>query len=189
MRKKVSIEIGPLDQKTLHNSWRWILGWGVALIILGLLAISFATFTTLLSVVLLGALILAGGLFVIIDAFYFWRHRHGFFLRFSMGLLYSIVGLIFIFGPVLGSAAITLLLAVLFILLGISRIVSSTALQLPRWKWSLASGIITLILGVMILAEWPASGLFIIGLFVGIDLMLFGWAYVMVALFARGAKH
>jgi uncharacterized membrane protein HdeD (DUF308 family) len=54
--------------------------------------------------------------------------------------------------------------------------------------WRLASSIITLLLGVLILLEWPASGLFIIGLFIGIDLIFTGWVYIVSALSARSAK-
>jgi uncharacterized membrane protein HdeD (DUF308 family) len=175
------------DLSAFKNNWPWMLGWGIGLIILGLLAISFATFTSLLSVVVLGGLILVGGLFVIIDSLHFWRGRSGFAVHLLIGILYTVVGLALIFGPVMGAVTLTLLLACMFILVGLSRIISAISLKLPTWKWGLASGMITLLLGILILTEWPASGLFIIGLFIGIDLVLFGWATVMVALFARNS--
>jgi uncharacterized membrane protein HdeD (DUF308 family) len=55
------------------------------------------------------------------------------------------------------------------------------------WYWPLISGIVSLILGGLILAEWPQSGLFIIGLFIAIELIFNGWSYLFIALAARAA--
>jgi uncharacterized membrane protein HdeD (DUF308 family) len=173
------------ELSSFSKSWRWILGWGIGFTILGMLAISFAAFTTLLSVVLVGGLILVSGLFILIDTLHCWQGKSDFSLRCWMGVLYSLVGLILIFGPEMSSVALTLALAIFFIIIGIARIFSSTSLKLPKWQWGLVNGIITLLLGILIMAEWPASGLFIIGLFIGIDLILFGWTYVMIALFLK----
>lgn len=186
---KFSLQISNKDLPDFGKNWEWLVGWGIGLLVLGCLAVAFATFTTILSVVLLGALILVGGIFVLIDAAQFWWQRSGFYLRLIMGLLYTFVGLMLIFGPAISSIALTLLLACLFILMGVSRIIAAVTLQYPRWKWSLISGIITLILGTLIIAEWPASGLFIIGFFIGIDLLLFGLAYIMLGLYAKNTAN
>lgn len=168
------------------KNWGFFLAWGVALVILGLLAISFAAFTTLISVIFIGFLLLFSGVLVIIDSFQFWRGRGAsFFLQLLMGILYVAVGLMFIFRPQLGSLSLTLFLGILFVILGVFRIFYSLSFGLPRSGWILFSGIITLILGILILAEWPVSGLFIIGLFVGIDLLFLGINYIMAALIAR----
>ena len=55
------------------------------------------------------------------------------------------------------------------------------------WYWPLVSGLISILLGIMILAKWPVSGLWVIGLFVAIELIFNGWSYVFVALAARKA--
>lgn len=168
------------------KNWGFFLAWGVALTVLGILAISFAAFTTLISVIFLGFLLLFSGVLVIIDAIQFWRGKgSSFFFQLLAGLLYSIVGLLFIFSPMVGSMSLTLLLAVLFMVLGVFRIIYAATHHLPRRGWILFSGIITLLLGILILIQWPASGLFIIGLFVGIDLLFLGINYIMAALVAR----
>jgi uncharacterized membrane protein HdeD (DUF308 family) len=56
------------------------------------------------------------------------------------------------------------------------------ALALPGWGWLAADGLITLVLGMLVLAEWPASGLWAIGLFIGIDLIFYGCTWIMLAL-------
>ncbi len=168
------------------KNWGFFLAWGVALIILGLLAISFASFTTLISVIFLGFLLLFSGILVILDAIQFWRGKGGsFYIQLIAGILYCLVGLSFIFRPMLGSLSLTMLLGIVFVILGIFRIIYALRYKLPRSGWILFSGILTLLLGILILAEWPVSGLFIIGLFVGIDLLFLGLNYVMVALLAR----
>jgi uncharacterized membrane protein HdeD (DUF308 family) len=56
---------------------------------------------------------------------------------------------------------------------------------LPGWGWQVADGLITLALGLLVFAEWPASGLWVIGLFVGIDLIFYGSAWIALALGPR----
>jgi uncharacterized membrane protein HdeD (DUF308 family) len=71
---------------------------------------------------------------------------------------------------------------------GIFRIVTALALQLPNWGWNLLNGIITLALGVIVWGGWPVSGLWVLGLFIGINLLFTGWARVMLALALRGHR-
>jgi len=56
------------------------------------------------------------------------------------------------------------------------------------WYWSLLAGLLSILLGVVIILQWPVSGLWVIGLFVAIELILNGWSYVFVALAARKAR-
>lgn len=160
--------------------------WGLVLIVLGILAISATTLTTILSVFFLGLLILISGIVIIIDTFSFWWNKwYGFSLHLLMGILSSAGGILLITHPLSASIPLTLLLGILFILTGIIRIAYSTSLRSPRWGWIFISGMISLLLGILIMSNWPASSLYIIGLFVGIDLLFFGWAYVMAAFAAR----
>lgn len=167
----------------------WFLAWGIALIILGIFAISYASTATLISIVFLGIVLAISGAVVIIDAFHFWRQIwSGFFFHLILGLLYLAVGIMLIKGPISGAISLTLLLAILYIVLGIFRIIYSLSVQLPRQGWRLFNGVITLILGILIYKSWPMSGLFIIGLFIGIDLIIAGWVYVMAALSIKTAN-
>lgn len=172
------------------QNWGFFFAWGISLFILGLIAIYFAAATTLISVVIIGILFLIAGVVVITDTFQFWRGKWGgFSLHLLMGLLYLAAGLILILGPTLGAVSLTLFLGAFFLVIGIFRIIYSLSHRLARWGWNLFSGIISVLLGILILAEWPASSLFILGLFVGIDLLFIGWTYMMVALAARGLSN
>lgn len=174
------------ELETVRKNWGWFLFWGISLVILGLLAIGAAGFTTLISVFFLGVLIFVSGVVIIIDSFTFWRQHWGsFFLHLVMGALYLIGGFLLLKNPLIGAVTLTLILGVMYVVLGVFRIFSTTALQLPGWGWALFSGIITLILGLLILIHWPETSLFIIGLFVGIELLFIGWAYIMLSLSAH----
>lgn len=177
------------DLSIYHKNWGWLLAWGIGLLILGALAISAAAFTTLLSIIFVGALFLVGGVVIIINTLQFWKKKGpGFSYNLVMGILYVVLGLMFMFNPVPSAFSLTVLLAIFFIFIGMARFMFSLIVRYPSWGWSFASGLITLVLGVMILAQMPAASLFIIGLFVGIDLMFFGWGFIMAALHARSLR-
>jgi len=174
------------DVATLRKHSTFYLIWGIVLLILGIIAISAATVTTLISVIFLGFLLFICGVVIIIDSFTSWWHRwNGFWLHLIMGILYLILGVMLIKSPLLGSISITFLLGIFYIIIGAFRIFYSSSMRALRWGWVLFNGIITLLLGILILMSWPGSSLFIIGLFVGIDLLFAGWAYIMAALGAR----
>lgn len=160
----------------------WFFVLGLLLVILGAIAISVATFTTLLSVVFLGITAFIGGILVLIDSFKFWRHREsGFWTHVLLGIFYLVLGAIFIVNPVQGAMSLTLLLAIFYIVLGLYRIFYSTSLRVLGWGFVLFSGIVAVALGGLILMHWPSSSLLILGLFVGIDLIFAGIAYMMMA--------
>jgi uncharacterized membrane protein HdeD (DUF308 family) len=87
--------------------------------------------------------------------------------------------------PGFGAVSLTLLLAAFFLVGGIFRLVTAAAMRPPSWGWLAASGIVTLLLGILIWSEWPVSGLWVIGLFIGIDMVFSGTWLIMLALAAR----
>lgn len=179
----------PIDTNYLtaySKNWGWFLTWGIAMVILGMLAIGASAFTTLVSMIFLGFLIFLGGVVIIIDTFTFWWHKwSGFFLHLIIGLFYCVIGFMLMQNPAIASISITLLLGILYVGVGIFRGAYALSLKTPQWGWGLFNAIISLLLGILILASWPASSLFIIGLFVGIDLIFCGISYVMAALASR----
>lgn len=168
------------------QNWRQFTLWGIAMIILGAWAIYASTFATLITVVAIGFIIFLSGCVQFLDTITFWRGKWGgFFIHLLLALLYLAVGLTLINNPVSGSISLTLLLGIFYIIAGIFRMMFSSSLQLPRWGWAFSNGIISLILGVLILSSWPNSSLFIIGLFVGIDLLFSGFSYLTTGIAAK----
>ncbi len=98
------------------------------------------------------------------------------------------IGIEIIARPMVASAVLTLLFASGIILVGIVRIVMAIQLRgLKNWGWPLLSGIVSVSLGLIIAAKWPVSGLFVISLFVAIELIIHGWSYIFIALAAKNA--
>lgn len=173
--------------KDTQKNSNWFLGIGIALIILGGIAIAASPFVTLASMLIFGAILIAGGVIQAINAFKT-RHGQGFFLNLLGGVFYSIVGILLILHPELGAITLTLLLAVFYSVSGLFKIGAALAHRYAHWGWVLLSGFISLALGILIWAQWPISGLFIIGLFIGIDMMMAGWVWVALALDAKRTK-
>jgi uncharacterized membrane protein HdeD (DUF308 family) len=168
----------------IRRSWGWFLALGIILILLGLLALGWAVLATLVSVVVFGWFLLLGGILSVTHAF-LRRRWGGFFLELFAGILYVVFGLMVVGNPAEGAVALTLLIAVFLMLSGIFRILTALTVRFHHWVWVLLNGVISLLLGVMIWSQWPVSGLWVIGLFIGIDMIFYGWSLVMLALAVR----
>ena len=91
--------------------------------------------------------------------------------------------------PVRAATVLTLLLAAAFLVGGALRIIFSLVSRFDAWPWVLLNGVVDLVLGFLILNGWPDSSLWVIGLFVGIDLFFHGWSWVILALTVRTASE
>ena len=138
----------------------------------------------LFSMIFLGWLMIFAGVVEAIHAF--WKKEWGgLFLNLLVGVLYVVVGLMVLANPKATAMTLTLVMAIFFILDGIFRIIIAVAARFPQWGWMLFNGIVTLILGIIIWQQWQYFGLRIIGLFIGIDLIISGWTWVMLSLASR----
>ncbi len=174
----------------VKKNWGWLLALGIASIVLGTLGFYMTFAFTLTSVLLFGVLLLLGGVFQLVHAITCqgWK---SILWHVLIALLYVAAGIDIIVDPIRASSVLTLILAGILIAVGVSRIVISLQLRaaVNGWYWSLLSGLISILLGGMIVAQWPASGLWVIGLFVAIELVFSGWSTIFVALAARKAAR
>ena len=134
-----------------------------------------------------GVLLIIGGVVQILDAFKCkgWKSTLWHVL---IALLYVGAGVMMVADPILASATLTLVLAAILLAVGVMRIFMALQMRPANgWGWLLAGGIITILLGGMIISGWPMSGLWVIGLFVAVELIVNGWTSVFVALAARSA--
>ena len=168
----------------LRGNWFWFVILGVALVVLGIVALGSVAITSLAAAAVIGVLLLLGGAAEAVGAFWC-RGWSGFFLELLSGVLSIVVGLLFLRAPLNALAALTLLLACFLMAGGIFKVVAALAYRFAAWGWSLAGGIIDVILGVMIWQEWPASPLWLIGLFVGINLLFRGLNWIALGLALR----
>jgi uncharacterized membrane protein HdeD (DUF308 family) len=168
----------------LRLRWGWFVGLGILLIVLGMVALGASTLMTLATMVFVGWLMIIGG---VVEAFHGFTCKRwsGFFIDLLTGILYLVVGFMIVSNPGATAIALTLLIAVFLIFGGIFRIVVAVAVRFHNWIWLLLSGGINLLLGIAIWRQWPLSGLWVIGLFIGIDMIFNGWSLVMLGLAAR----
>jgi uncharacterized membrane protein HdeD (DUF308 family) len=173
----------------LSRNWGWLLALGILMIILGVFAIGAPAVATVAVQLALGWILMIGGIAQGIHAFMV-KGWGGFLLELLSAALYLVVGILLLVNPVEGALALTIVLAVFLIVEGIFKLIMAFRVRDHRgWGWLLASGILSLILGVLIWAEWPASGVWVIGLLVGIQLLFTGWSLVMLALAARAHRQ
>jgi uncharacterized membrane protein HdeD (DUF308 family) len=138
----------------------------------------------LFSMIFLGWLMIFAGIVEVIHAF--WKKEWGgLFLNLLVGVLYVVVGLMVLANPEATAMTLVFVMAIFFILDGIFRIIIAVVARFPQWGWMLFNGIITLILGLIIRQQWQYFGLRIIALFIGIDLIISGWTWVMLSLASR----
>jgi uncharacterized membrane protein HdeD (DUF308 family) len=169
----------------LRRNWGWFLVLGIVLIVLGTIALGSALVMTITSVFFFGWILIVGGVLEAVHAF--WREKGwgGFFLDLLTGILYVVAGWMMVSNPQESAVLLTLVIAMFLVFEGVFRIVASLAARYPHRGWVLFNGVISLILGISIWQRWPYSGLWVIGLFVGIEMLLNGWSLVMLSLSAR----
>lgn len=168
------------DIKGLCSKWPWLLATGLVFVFLGTLATATATFTTLYSMIFFGVLLLTAAIVYFVKAFWTVQWR-GFFLYVLLGIFSAIVGVMMIANPKLSALSLTLLLGSFFTVTGFFKIINALAINFENWGWMLASGIISVLLGIIVLAQWPASSLWLIGTLIGVELIVTGWYSVMLA--------
>jgi uncharacterized membrane protein HdeD (DUF308 family) len=164
----------------VRSKWGWFVALGVLLLLLGLFAFANLVTATIASVYIVGTVMIVAGFAQIINAFQV-RRWGGFFFWLLSGLLYGAAGLITVYNPALAAATLTLLLAIALIASGLMRIWSSFQLRPGRgWSWMLASGALTTLVGIVFILGWPVNSLWLLGLFLAIDLIFQGISQILL---------
>ena len=175
-------EVSPAD---LKRNWGWLLGLGILFVILGCIGLGMVVGLTIASVLFLGVLLIVAGVSQIIDVFKSSQWK-GVFWHALIAVLYIIGGGIVIYDPILASTFITVLIAWVLIIIGVTRLIMASVLrEAAGWGWLVFAGIMAIILGILILMQWPYSGLWVLGLFIAIELIVNGWTYIFIALAIR----
>ena len=169
---------------SLGRTWWLFLLLGLVSVFVGLLAIGSSFLATLASVTVFGVVLLTAGIAEVIHAVMV-RNLKGFALHLLAAALYLLVGLFMLEDPLRAATVLTLLLAASFFVGGVLRIIFALAVRFLGWPWVLLNGAVDLLLGILIWTEWPGSSLWVIGLFVGIDLLFHGWSWIILALSVR----
>jgi uncharacterized membrane protein HdeD (DUF308 family) len=182
-------EIQALDIRVpaeiVHN-WGWFLVFGIALVLIGVLAIARAVAATVVSMLFFGWLLVIAAGIEIVQAIMVGKWA-GLYHHWLGAILFGVLGALIVWRPLVSAEILTLLMGAFFLVAGLFQLITPFLVSLPEWGWHALNGIITLVLGILILAQWPVSGLWVIGLFVGIELIFYGGAWIALALRLRSA--
>ncbi|UJR86244.1 HdeD family acid-resistance protein [Sandaracinus amylolyticus] len=167
-------------------SYGWAAGvaMGVLMILGGIFCIGASLATGLVTVVLTGVLLVAGGVAEIIAGFRLRRHG-SMWLPFLGGALSIVVGIAIVSRPFTGLATATLLIASFMVAAGLVRGIAAIADRYPSWGWDALYGVVAILLGVYLLASWPVSALWLVGTLVGVELVSRGIAWIVGSLAMR----
>jgi uncharacterized membrane protein HdeD (DUF308 family) len=172
----------------LRAKWGAIVAFGILLIVLGVAAAVFALAATIATVTINGVVFLIAGVAEIGIGMHSqsWSRL---FLWVIGGVLYLLVGLVCIFNPIFASAALTLMLGAGLVAAGAVRVY--LAFQLPAdhpRSMVLLAGAVTILLGLIIVAHWPADSIWVLGTLLGVDLLFNGAGWVSFGLGLRARR-
>jgi uncharacterized membrane protein HdeD (DUF308 family) len=173
--------------KALHEHWKLYLAEGIALLVLGAIAILIPPLATLAVTILFGWLFLVSGIIGLITTFWM-RNAPGFWWALVSAALAILAGGWLLAQPIAGALSLTLILIAFFMIEGIASIFFSLDHRRElsgQWGWMLASGAVDLVLAAMLLMGLPSTAVWALGLLVGINMVFGGIALIAMALHAR----
>jgi uncharacterized membrane protein HdeD (DUF308 family) len=172
---------------TVRHHWQLFLTQGVIMTILGVLAVIWPQISTVAVDVYVGWLFLLSGV-VGLATMFLAQDVQAFLWLLLTAALSLFVGIVLLWHPVEGAVSLTLVLIAFFIVEGIFQIAASISYRdvFPdSWGWLFSSGIADLILAALVIAGWPSTAAWALGLIVGVNLITSGAAIMTVALAGR----
>lgn len=171
----------------LEQNWRYLMGGGILIALLGIFAI-FTPFVTGVALsIMLGAILVVGGLIHVADAFSA-RGLKGSLWQLVLALVYAAAGIALLANPVVGLTTLTLLVIGYFLAGGIVEVIMGLRMRgQPRWGWIVASGVVSLLLAGLLWIDFPSSALWAVGLLFGVSLLSSGISLIGIAMTGRRA--
>jgi uncharacterized membrane protein HdeD (DUF308 family) len=183
MTNTMSLGLGPAPAiAPLRAKWGWIVALGVVYVVAGVIALGSVISATVATVLVVGIMMIIAGVAEVINAFQI-KTWGRFLFWLALGVLYIIAGFVAWDNPLLTAVWLTFILGVALLASGIMRIfLGFNMKEGTPWVWVVASGVITLLLGVIILIHWPISSLWTLGIFLGVDLVFAGASWIGVGM-------
>ena len=170
------------DTALLRAKWGWIVALGLVYLIAGSVALGSVVLATVASVFLVGIMMIVAGIAEIINAFQL-KGWSKFLIWVLLGALYIFAGFVTFENPLFAAAVLTLVLGAALVASGLVRIFLAFSMKRESsWIWLLLSSLVTMLLGLLILAHWPVSGVYVLGIFLGVDLMMAGATWIGLGL-------
>ena len=170
-----NIDLDTVASGVVTKNRKRLMGFGILSVILGIIGTYMSVAMTMVSILILGIFVIVVGLWYIIEAFSA-PHWTGKIFDLLVAFLYIVAGAFIVMNPATSAVWFTLFIAGFFMIVGVIRIITGLMAkeEVSGWGWMVFGGVLNLALGIMIAAQWPASGLWIIGLFISIDLIIQG---------------
>lgn len=157
---------------------------GIVMIGAGILVLGDVVLASLISAKFIGAMAMVAGAYEIVHAFWT-KGWGGFIWQLVLGVLYLVFGFTIFTQPAAGALALTFVLGLILVGSGAVRIFLALRYWGDRSLLMLVSGVFGVIAGLIILSGWPITGLWVIGLLLGFDLIIHGAAWITYGLFKR----
>jgi len=180
-------EIRSAVSAAIHRHWGLFLLEGIVLIILGTLAVLVPAVASVAATIVFGWILLLSGAMGLIATLRA-RQAPGFGWSLLSAILGIAAGLILLLMPLQGALSLTAVLIAFLLVEGVASILYAVEHRKGssgRWSWMLASGILDVVLGLILLAGLPGTAVWALGLLLGINMIFGGWALVWMALHAR----
>jgi uncharacterized membrane protein HdeD (DUF308 family) len=169
----------------LKSKWGWIVALGIVYLIAGLIALGSVVEATEAAVWVVGLMMIIAGVFEVIHSFQI-KTWGRFIFWLLLGILYIIAGFTAFENTLMTAVWLTLIIGAALVASGIMRVFLAFNMKSASpWIWVAASGVITLLLGILILVHWPNSALYTLGIFLGIDLVFAGASWIGLGLGLR----
>ena len=177
-----------MDAEALKKYRLWYMIYGLILIALGLFAIAMPYVATMAVELTVGWLLVIGGVLGLIASFSGGQSAPGFWWNLLIAILSLLAGIALLWHPVAGTVTLTLILVAYLISGGIAKAVMAVNMRNPlpkAWGWMLFSALVDIGLAALIMSGWPGTAGWVIGLFVGINLLMTGVALVVASIYSR----
>lgn len=158
---------------------------GVILLVAGVIGLLYTAFATLTTMVLFAWLLLVGGIVGLVQAIQSRREAGAFWLTLAVAAVNIAAGIVLLRRPDVAAAALTLFVALLLLTAGLFRVVGGIASMSARMTWTVVVGVIDIVLGLLVLAEWPSNSRYVIGTFISLALLFDGLSMVSLGITGR----
>lgn len=164
------------------SSWGWIMASGIATTILGVLALVGPVAFGLAATVFFSSLLLISGGVLSFNAIRC-RHQPGFGMALFTGVISLLAGAVLWMNPLAGLVTLGGFLTVYFVFSGLFRMIMSFELKpVKGWGWVFFGGLISTVMGGYLFAQLPLSGLWVVGIVLGVDLLFFGSGQIALSM-------
>ncbi|THA79558.1 HdeD family acid-resistance protein [Streptomyces sp. A0642] len=172
------------EGRKLNRSFGGLTLLGILLVVAGLVGLVYTGVATLTSMILFGWLLLIGGLVGLVHAIQS-RGTSYFWLGVVVAALNIAAGVVVIRHPHGTAEALTMFAALLFLTGGVFRLVGSVVVRGPQFGWTLLQGAFGLLLGLLVLFDWPHSSLYVLGCFFSLALLFDGLGLIAIGVGGR----